>query len=83
MGRAHALAALPTAMPARVLAALALAACDRGLQETDFKASTTAAAAARSVEFRVCKFGLDMSNAQDPPQAVLCMENRGCRYEPP
>lgn len=73
-----------TAMPARLIAALAfaVAACDRGLQETDFKASNAASAAARGSEFRVCKLGLDMRDSYDPPRLVHCMESRGYSYEP-
>ena len=66
-----------------VLAAvLAVAACDRGLQETDFRASNEVIAAARSTEFRMCKFGMDMDDSRDQSMLVKCMESRGFRYQP-
>ena len=70
-------------MRVTVLAAvLAVAACDRSLQETDFKASNAAVAAARSTEFRVCKFGLDLDDSHDQSRLVQCMESKGYTYAP-
>ena len=66
-----------------VLAAvLAVAACDRSLQETDFRAPNAALAAARSTDFRVCKFGMDMNDSRDQSMLVQCMETKGYTYAP-